>query len=120
MSPAPFLIRPAIPADATLVHALHEGPIVSPEARSVNLKDPSCYVYSVANDCLPGDHFDPARASDALRFAAFQPLDFAQPPIQTWANRLSLGALALWLVTAGVAVAGPNSALRRRRPGAAN
>jgi hypothetical protein len=64
---------------------------------TLNLKNPSCYVFPAANACAPGDHFRREQREEATRFLRYQPFAFQRPAWQTLADGVTLAAMLLTL-----------------------
>lgn len=79
----------ALPRGAT-----RQGRVFSEDVASINIKDPSCYLFPQENGCRPGDHFREARRQQALAFTSYTPFEFQMPPRQKLANALSLASLS--------------------------
>ena len=93
--------------------SLHPGAVDEVDAgtASLNLKDPSCYVWPNANQCEPGAHFSLARAKDARAFAQRRPFPFRVSAAQRLADGVSGVTAVAMAVTLLVALA----AMVRRR-----
>jgi hypothetical protein len=78
---------------------------------TLNLKNPACYVFPVANACVPGDHFRGDQREAATRFLRYQPYAFQRPAWQSFADAVTLAAL---LLTLAALVAAATLAWRRR------
>jgi hypothetical protein len=55
-----------------------------------NLKNPSCYLYPVENDCDPGDHFRADQIEGLDNFVNYRSFPFKTPLTQRIANWMSL------------------------------
>ena len=66
----------------------------------LNLKNPACYVFPLANACQPGDAFPASGLDNAADFLAYRPYAWNEPAWARDADRLNLAALGLW----GIAV----------------
>jgi hypothetical protein len=84
---------------------LRPGPIAGAAGDTLNLKNPSCFIFPDENHCAPGDHFRADQLMAATEFANYRPFSFEMSSGQRWANYVSvlsllfmLGALAgcLW------------------------
>lgn len=97
------------------VGSLHAGPVsdIAPDG-SLNLKNPSCYLFPGANSCRPGDEFSVEEAGAADAFVHYQPFAFGMPALQVAANWLNLLAIV------GFVAAVPVLAWRNRSRGAAS
>jgi hypothetical protein len=95
---------------------LHRGRATEEQNGRLNFKNPACYVYPGANQCIPGDQFPAADRAKLDDFLAYKNLEFAKP---AWATAADwLGLIAFLATFAGVAVATGTifrSAIRRRR-----
>jgi hypothetical protein len=78
------------------------GPLFS-SASGAHLRNPACYIYGEANGCKPGAEFTDAERQNEVPFAAYRPFGYELPAWQIWADRLSLLALAIMLMGAGIA-----------------
>jgi hypothetical protein len=96
--------------------ALHRGRATDEADGRLNFKNPACYVFPGANQCIPGDQFlatDRAKLND---FLAYKNLDFAKPWWATAADCLGLITFLASLLGLGVATGTVfRSAIRRRR-----
>ena len=92
---------------------LQVGSILSSTAGGgLNLANPSCYLFSLENRCLPGAPFREDQKAALLDFAAYRAFPFARSAIQTaadWTNLIALIGAALAVLAALVR--------RRRRTG---
>jgi hypothetical protein len=84
---------------------LRPGPALSSsDDRHLNLKNPSCYVFSRANACMPGDHFLVSERDAASAFAGYRSFPFRVSTAQRLANGINVIALIValglgaWLV----------------------
>jgi hypothetical protein len=85
----------------------HAGPVLDERRHGdrleLNLKDPACYVFPGANDCVPGDNFTVAQTDQAVAFASYRAFAFKKPwwaHLADWISVLALaGAVAgaIWL-----------------------
>jgi hypothetical protein len=82
--------------------SLESGAITSVSGRSLNIKNPACYLYPAENNCQPGDHFTVDQAKEAGEFASYKPFQWEQPMRQRFAGFLSMisliGALSTLII----------------------
>jgi len=55
-----------------------------------NFKNPSCYLYPRENDCEPGDNFRSDQIEQLANFVNYRAFQFKTPPVQRFANWVSL------------------------------
>jgi hypothetical protein len=83
------------------VGVLRPGPALAEAADGVlNVKNPACYVFPLENRCVPGDHFATAQRAEAERFLQYEPFEFVSGALQSVADAVTLGTLALLLIAA--------------------
>ena len=84
--------------------SLQVGPISTPtEGGGLNLANPSCYLFSLENRCLPGAPFRADQQATMQQFAAYRTFPFARSAIQTaadWINLIALIGSALAVLVA--------------------
>lgn len=73
--------------------SLQPGPVLDEHEGNLNIKNPACYVWPVANSCEPGEHFKIDQKKEALEFSKYRPFNFTTPPAQKIANWVSIIAL---------------------------
>jgi hypothetical protein len=83
----------------------------------LNIKNPACYVFPEANNCLPGDHFTVEQKDQAVAFTHYRPYAFAMPVSQKIANALSKGSLFMSGVFLAWYSAGLGAAFWRQKTG---
>ena len=85
---------------------LRPGPALSVVAdRTLNVKNPACYVFPEANACEPGDHFSIDQRDEAALFLSYRNFPFERSTTQKIAGQVNLWTpLALLLLLAGAAV----------------
>jgi hypothetical protein len=62
---------------------------------TLNVKDPSCFVFPTENYCQPGDHFKVDRIEDARQFLSYRAFDFNKSRGQKLADVVSMLAALL-------------------------
>jgi hypothetical protein len=68
---------------------LRVGPVNLTIGDEYNLKNPACYPYPDANDCVAGDNFRLDQTENMLKFSGYRAWDFKLPLYQRLANLLS-------------------------------
>jgi hypothetical protein len=96
--------------------ALHRGRSSDESDGRLNFKNPACYVFPGANQCIPGDQFLASDRANLEAFLDYKKLDFAKP---WWATAADwLGLISFLATLLGLAVATGTvfrSAIRRHR-----
>jgi hypothetical protein len=96
--------------------SLHPGPVMN-AGDTLNIRNPACYVFPVANHCAPGAHFLATQRGAAMAFVQYRPFAFEQPPSQRVAGWISALALAVCAVSlAGVSASAVRGRLRLKVP----
>jgi len=96
---------------------LTPGSVFKEKDGFLNIKNPACYVFPEANDCLPGDHFTVEQKDKAIAFTHYRPYDFKMTVLQRIANWLSLVSLFMAGVFMVFFVAGPGLVFWRQKTG---
>ena len=71
---------------------LGDGPVLAESDGLLNLKNPICYVFGEANNCMPGDNFRSDQLELAERFARYLPIEFNAPLWLIWGELRQLGS----------------------------
>jgi hypothetical protein len=91
------------------IKSLRPGPALGQIDHTLNIKDPSCYVFPDENQCHPGDQFDVLVRDRAEAFLDYRPYPFSIPlyaRAANWASELSfLLLIAGALISAGLLLA---------------
>lgn len=85
---------------------LTPGPINSiTPAGTLNLRNPSCFVFPKENHCKPWDAFTTDQETQALQFASYKPFAFDKSELQViadWLTMLTLLATIAFLIYAAI------------------
>lgn len=73
--------------------SLKQGPTMFNDGGVLNIKNPSCYVFSKENGCELGDHFTIHQREEALAFISFSEFDFKISKRQQTANYVGIVSL---------------------------
>ncbi len=60
--------------------------------------DPSCFIFSKENNCLPGDTFKTSEIEKLIKFTSYEKFNFKQNKIQIAANYLSIFSFVVCLL----------------------
>jgi len=109
------LLGPAISGASAFGAALDNVGAAIGAGDTLNIRNPACFVFPLANGCRPGAHFLAAQRDAATAFVQYRSFPFAQPipqRVANWVSLLSLIACVLTLLGTGIrAVSGRRGAI---------